>query len=67
MFGIAEMRAVFDDEALIRRYLDVEVALARSQARCSVVPAEAAEAIALAADAIDIDFDPLRQDTELVG
>ena len=46
MFGTAAMRAVFSDEALVQRYLDVEVALARAEAATKVIPAEAAEAIA---------------------
>ena len=67
MFGTAEMRAVFGDEALVGRYLEAEVALARAQARCGVVPKEAAEAIAAAAGAITIDYDKLRHETEIVG
>ena len=67
MFGTAEMRAVFGDEALVGRYLEAEVALARAQARCGVVPKEAAEAIGAAAGAITIDFDRLRHETEIVG
>ena len=38
MFGTAEMRAVFADEALVARYIEAEVALARAQARLGVVP-----------------------------
>jgi len=30
MFGTAEMRAVFSDEALVGRYLETEAALARA-------------------------------------
>jgi 3-carboxy-cis,cis-muconate cycloisomerase len=67
MFGTAEMRAVFGDEALVGRYLEAEVALARAQARCGVVPKDAAEAIAAAAGAITIDYDKLRHETEIVG
>ncbi len=67
MFGTAEMRAVFSDEALVGRYLEVEAALARAQARCGVVPKEAATAIDAASRAIVIDFDKLRHETEIVG
>lgn len=67
MFGTAEMRAVFSDEALIGRYLEVEVALARAQARGGVVPQAAAEAIEAAAQKMTVDFDRLRRDTEIVG
>ena len=40
------MREVFSDVRLIGRYAEVEVALARAEARCGVIPAEAAEEIA---------------------
>ena len=45
-FGTPRMREVFSDYALISRYVEVEIALARAQARCGVIPAEAAEQIA---------------------
>src|SRR5258706_9081522 len=67
MFGTAEMRAVFSDEALVGRYLDTEAALARAQARAGVLPQSAAEAINAAAQAVVIDFDKLRRETEIVG
>ncbi|WP_315835007.1 adenylosuccinate lyase family protein [Bradyrhizobium prioriisuperbiae] len=67
MFGTAEMRAVFSDEALVGRYLEVEAALARAQARCGVVPKDAAAAIDTASRSIVIDYDKLRHETEIVG
>jgi 3-carboxy-cis,cis-muconate cycloisomerase len=67
MFGTAEMRAVFTDEALVGRYIEAEVALARAQARMGVVPKSAAEAIQAAGKSIQIDFDKLRHETEIVG
>ena len=67
MFGTAEMRAVFSDEALVGRYLETEAALARAQARAGVVPQSAADAISAAAQAVVINFDKLRQETEIVG
>ena len=33
LYGTAQMRAVFDDPALLQKWLDVEVALARSRSR----------------------------------
>jgi 3-carboxy-cis,cis-muconate cycloisomerase len=67
MFGTAEMRAVFSDEALVGRYLETEAALARAQARAGVIPQSAAAAISTAAQAVVINFDKLRQETEIVG
>jgi 3-carboxy-cis,cis-muconate cycloisomerase len=67
MFGTAEMRDVFSDEALVGRYLEAEAALARAQARVGVVPKDAAEAIDLASRSLKIDYDKLRHETEIVG
>jgi 3-carboxy-cis,cis-muconate cycloisomerase len=67
MFGTAEMRDIFSDEALVGRYLEAEAALARAQARVGVVPKHAAEAIDLASRSLKIDYDKLRHETEIVG
>ncbi|QUS39886.1 adenylosuccinate lyase family protein [Tardiphaga alba] len=67
MFGTAEMREIFSDEALVGRYIEAEVALARAQARLGVVPKDAAVAIEAAGKSIKIDYDKLRHETEIVG
>ena len=46
LFGSAAMGEVFSDAARIQRMLDFEAALARAEARCGVIPAAAASAIA---------------------
>ncbi|MFJ3055362.1 3-carboxy-cis,cis-muconate cycloisomerase [Herbaspirillum sp. NPDC087042] len=66
-FGTAAMRAVFSDQSLIQRYIDVEVALAKAEARVGVIPAEAAEAIARESKIERIDFDHMRHETDIVG
>jgi 3-carboxy-cis,cis-muconate cycloisomerase len=66
-FGTPAMRAVFSDHALIGRYIEVEVALARAEARCGVIPAEAAEQIAARSTIEGLDFDLLRRETDNVG
>jgi 3-carboxy-cis,cis-muconate cycloisomerase len=66
-FGTPRMREVFSDFALISRYVEVEVALARAEARCGVIPAEAAEAIAAKSNPATLDFDLLRHETDIVG
>jgi 3-carboxy-cis,cis-muconate cycloisomerase len=66
-FGTERMRKVFSDFALVSRYVEVEVALAKAEARCGVIPAEAAEEIARRADVAALDFDLLRQETDVVG
>src|SRR5690606_37974586 len=67
MFGTGAMRAVFDDDATVLRYVETEVALARVQGRLGVIPAQAADAIAARADAAAIDMEALRVETEIVG
>lgn len=67
MFGTAEMREVFSEAGLVGRYLEAEAALARAQARMGVIPETAAKAIDDAARAIEIDYDLLRHETEIVG
>ena len=66
-FGTPAMRAVFSDHALIQRYIDAEVALAKAEARVGVIPAEAAEVIAREAKIDRIDFDHMRAETDIVG
>lgn len=66
-FGTAAMRDVFSDRALIARYVEVEVALAKAEARVGVIPAAAAQEIARRADAATLDVELLRQETDLVG
>jgi 3-carboxy-cis,cis-muconate cycloisomerase len=66
-FGTPRMRAVFSDFALISRYVEVEIALARAQARCGVIPAEAAEQIAAKSNVSSLDFDLLGRETDIVG
>ena len=59
-FGTPAMRAVFDDKELIRKYVQVEIALAKAEAQCGVIPAEAAEEIAERCSAAALDLDLLR-------
>jgi len=66
-FGTPRMREVFSDYTLISRYAEVEIALARAEARCGVIPAEAAEEIARRTDVSALDFDLLRRETDNVG
>jgi 3-carboxy-cis,cis-muconate cycloisomerase len=66
-FGTPAMREVFSDRALIGRYVEVEIALAKAEAKCGVIPVEAAEAIAKQANASTLDFDLLREETDNVG
>jgi len=62
-FGTPRMREIFSDRALISCYVEVEIALARAQARCGVIPAEAAEQIATKSNVASLDCDLLRHET----
>ncbi|MFN3744021.1 MAG: 3-carboxy-cis,cis-muconate cycloisomerase [Hyphomicrobiaceae bacterium] len=66
-FGTPAMRAVWSDEALVARYVEVEVALAKAEARVGVIPSEAAKAIASKADASKLDLAALKAETDIVG
>jgi 3-carboxy-cis,cis-muconate cycloisomerase len=66
-FGTPRMRAIFSDYALVSKYVEVEIALARAEARCGVIPAAAADEIAARANVDALDFDLLRQETDIVG
>ena len=50
-FGTPRMREVFSDSALIGRYVEIEIALAKAEARCGVIPTGAADTIATQANA----------------
>jgi 3-carboxy-cis,cis-muconate cycloisomerase len=66
-FGTPRMREVFSDFSLISRYVEVEIALAKAEARCGVIPADAADEITKRADASTLNFDRLRRETDVVG
>ena len=66
-FGTPAMRAVWSDEALVARYVEVEVALAKAEGRVGVIPAESAKEIAAKADASKLDLAKLKEETDIVG
>ncbi|MFB9268232.1 3-carboxy-cis,cis-muconate cycloisomerase [Bradyrhizobium erythrophlei] len=55
MLSSAAMRAVCDDAAYLQNMLDFEAALARAEAACGVIPAQAAGPIGTACQAESID------------
>src|SRR3981081_2037031 len=66
-FGTPAMREVFSDLRLISRYAEVEIALAKAEARCGVIPAEAAAEIAKRTDVARADSYCLRPQTDIVA
>ncbi|MGP7795213.1 lyase family protein [Sphingomonas sp. CLY1604] len=61
------MIAVFDDAATIAHACAFEVALARAEAACGMLPAELAEAIAAGVDPARIDAAELAEEAALAG
>lgn len=66
-FGSDAMRGLFSDRALVARYVEVEVALARVQGALGLIPADAARTIQEHANAKAIDLAMLKKETDLVG
>jgi 3-carboxy-cis,cis-muconate cycloisomerase len=67
IFSTEAMRRVFADENRIQRYLDVEAALARAQARLGIIPREAAAEIEKHARMDKLDMAQLKKRTQVVG
>jgi 3-carboxy-cis,cis-muconate cycloisomerase len=67
LYGTAEMRAVFADEAVVARWLEVEAALARALAGVGLIPRAAAETITRCAADASLDLDVLRRGIESSG
>ena len=67
LYGSDEMRSVFSDEGKIQAWLDTEVALAKSEAACGLIPQTAADAIADAAQFENLDLVAMREEYERVG
>ncbi|CAF3707503.1 unnamed protein product [Adineta steineri] len=67
IFGHAAMRSLWTDEARTAYYLKWEVALATVQAKLKIIPQEACDEIIAKAKVENIDFDKLKEKTELIG
>lgn len=67
IFSTDAMRRVWSDENRTAKYIDVERALARVQARIGLIPQEACDEIVSHCDIAQIDMARLRQQTERIG
>jgi 3-carboxy-cis,cis-muconate cycloisomerase len=67
IFSTDSMRRVWSDENRTQKYLDIEAALARVQARLGIIPREAAEEINRHCRIEEIDLTKLKHDTETIG
>ena len=67
IFSTEAMRRVFSDENRTQKYLDIEVALARVQARLGIIPRLAGAEIERQARVEKMDFAKLKAQTERIG
>ena len=67
IFSSDAMRQVWSDENRTQKYLDIEAALARVQARLGLIPQEAADEIVSHCHLDQIDMLELRAQTERIG
>jgi 3-carboxy-cis,cis-muconate cycloisomerase len=67
LFGDPAVSAIFSDEHLVQKMLEVEGAIARVEGRLAVIPPEAGQQIASATRGLKIDFERLRAGTETDG
>src|SRR6202521_1120884 len=67
IFSTEPMRRIFADENRIQKYLDIEAALARAQARLGVIPQDACDEIVKHCNVAEIDFVKLKTATERIG
>lgn len=67
MFATAAMRRIFSDENRVQKYLDVEAALARAEARLGIIPQAAAEEIGRHCQVEQFDLAALAQETVAIG
>jgi 3-carboxy-cis,cis-muconate cycloisomerase len=67
IFSTEAMRRVWSDENRIQKYLDIEVALARTQAKIGIIPAEAATEIEKHGEVAEYDLSKLKKRTEAIG
>ncbi len=64
LYGTDEMRAVFDDRALLQKWLDVEVALAQAEAEIGIIPQAAADEITRQGKASLIDMAAMKREID---
>src|SRR6202521_4948005 len=67
IFSTEPMRRIFADENRIQKYLDIEAALARAQARLGVIPQDACDEICRHCTANEYDFAKVKSQTERIG
>ncbi|PMR74029.1 class-II fumarase/aspartase family protein [Billgrantia endophytica] len=66
-FTDPEMRRIFSSYRYIEHCIDVEVALAKAQARLGLIPTSAAEGIENSVEVAGLNFERLQHETDIVG
>ena len=64
LYSTAEMREVWSDRAMVQRWLDVEAALARAEARLGIIPEAAAKEISRKARVELLDLRAMREELD---
>lgn len=67
IFGNRSLTKIWSDENRTAKYLEIEAALARAQAGLGIIPEEAKDEIVKHCHVDVIDFDKLREKTEVIG
>ncbi len=65
LFGTDEMRAIFTEVNQLQKWLDVEAALARVEARLGIIPETAAEVITQHARAEEMSIEAMKRDIDV--
>lgn len=61
VFSTKELRDIFDDRRIIQNWLDIEAALAKTQAELNIIPKEAAEEIEKKAKVENMNIDEIQK------
>lgn len=67
VFSTPVMREIFDDKTIMQNWLDLEAALAQTQAEMGIIPKEAAEEIARKARVENLDIAEIEQGINNIG
>src|SRR5690554_5342428 len=67
MFGTAEMRAIFSDEARLQAWIDTEIALAKAQVQLGIIPQGIDAALEKAGKIENLNIEEMKADFDRVG
>ncbi|KAE8393457.1 L-Aspartase-like protein [Aspergillus alliaceus] len=67
LFGTEEVRDTFTDETYANVLVQTEAALARAESKVEAIPPEVGDAIIVVLRKVELDFDRLSRETQIVG